>query len=98
MKIYNNTYRGAFEFQGQKCSACSRAYIPSRLVSFNFYFSMLLFASCSIWPALKKEILSQVSEIKVGSAEDSSNFVNAVINKRSFDKIKKYIEHAKSSK
>jgi 1-pyrroline-5-carboxylate dehydrogenase len=71
--------RGAFEFQGQKCSAASRSYIPR-----------------SMWPAVKAKIVSDLKVIKVGSPEDFTNFVNAVIDRRSFDKIKGYIEYIKT--
>lgn len=67
--------RGAYEFQGQKCSAASRAYVPSNL-----------------WPEVKKIALEQLESIKMGSPEDTSNFVNAVISERSFDKIAGYID------
>jgi 1-pyrroline-5-carboxylate dehydrogenase len=70
--------RGAFEFQGQKCSAASRVYIPQ-----------------SIWPSVKSKLLKEMATIKVGPTEDFSNFVNAVIDKRAFDKIAGYIESAK---
>jgi 1-pyrroline-5-carboxylate dehydrogenase len=70
--------RGAFEYQGQKCSAASRSYIPR-----------------SLWPAVKEKIVSDLKVIKVGSPEDFTNFVNAVIDRRSFDKIKGYIEYIK---
>ena len=73
--------RGAFEYQGQKCSAASRAYIPK-----------------SIWKEVKKIMGEQLAEIKMGSPEDPSNFVNAVIDKVSFDKCKGYIDRAKKSK
>ncbi len=72
--------RGAFEFQGQKCSAASRAYIPK-----------------SIWSDVKNHLEKQVAEIKMGSPEDPSNFVTAVIHEGSFDKISKYIDAAKNS-
>lgn len=71
--------RGAFEFQGQKCSAASRAYIP-----------------VSLWPEVKKGVVEQLKEIKVGPPEDFKNFINAVIDKRAYEKIKKYIEDAKN--
>ena len=71
--------RGAFEYQGQKCSAASRSYIPR-----------------SLWPAVKAKIVSDLKVIKVGSPEDFTNFVNAVIDRRSFDKIKGYIEYIKT--
>ena len=63
--------RGAFEFQGQKCSAASRAYIPSNLVGRN-----------------SRNWFGGKFRLKVGTVEDFSNFINAVIDERSFDKIK----------
>jgi len=71
--------RGAFEFQGQKCSAASRAYIPE-----------------SLWPQVKGILVEQVHSFKQGSPEDTSNFVNAVISERAFDKIASYIDYAKA--
>ena len=73
--------RGAFEYQGQKCSAASRAYIPK-----------------SIWPKVKDGLVRDLNSIKVGPTEDFSNFVNAVIDEKSFDKLAKYIDAAKQSK
>lgn len=70
--------RGAFEYQGQKCSAASRAYI-----------------SDNIWPEIKEQLLGELKTLKMGSPADFSNFINAVIDRRSFDKIKGYIEYAK---
>lgn len=72
--------RGAFEYQGQKCSAASRAYIPK-----------------SLWADVKKVMETQMNSIKVGSPEDTSNFVNAVIDKNSFEKCKGYIDRANAS-
>ena len=72
--------RGAFEYQGQKCSAASRAYIPSNL-----------------WEEVKAFMLADLAEIKMGGVEDFSNFVNAVIDEKSFDKIASYINGAKAS-
>ncbi|MCB0495396.1 MAG: L-glutamate gamma-semialdehyde dehydrogenase [Cyclobacteriaceae bacterium] len=72
--------RGSFEFQGQKCSASSRAYIPSNL-----------------WPDVKKYVVANLKDIKMGGVEDFGNFFNAVIDKRAFDKIAKYIDDAKKS-
>ncbi|MEN9968015.1 MAG: 1-pyrroline-5-carboxylate dehydrogenase [Bacteroidota bacterium] len=71
--------RGAFEFQGQKCSAASRAYIPE-----------------SLWPAVKEILVAQVNSFKQGSPEDPSNFVNAVIDARAFDKIVAYIDYVQT--
>lgn len=72
--------RGAFEYQGQKCSAASRAYIPQSMAD-----------------ALKQKLVDGVNSFKMGSVEDFSNFINAVIDEKSFDNIVRYIEAAKSS-
>ena len=72
--------RGAFEYQGQKCSAASRAYIPK-----------------SLWPEVKKGLVEDLKSFKVGPTEDLSNFINAVIDEKSFDKLAKYIDDAKTS-
>jgi len=71
--------RGAFEFQGQKCSAASRAYIPTNM-----------------WEDVKASVIKDVNSFKMGSPEDTSNFVNAVIDERAFDKIAGYIDYVKS--
>ncbi len=73
--------RGAFEFQGQKCSAASRAYIPNNL-----------------WNEVKQYVIDDLKTIKMGSPEDFTNFVNAVIDERAFDKIAAFIDEAKASK
>ncbi len=73
--------RGAFEFQGQKCSAASRAYIPK-----------------SIWKDVKKMFLKDLKSLKMGPPEDFTNFINAVIDERAFDKITNFIEQAKKDK
>jgi 1-pyrroline-5-carboxylate dehydrogenase len=72
--------RGAFEYQGQKCSAASRAYIPSNL-----------------WKETSEYVTQFLQEIKMGVTEDFSNFINAVIDEKAFDKISNYIQQAKSS-
>jgi 1-pyrroline-5-carboxylate dehydrogenase len=72
--------RGAFEYQGQKCSAASRAYVPS-----------------NIWDEVKKIAVEQVNSMKMGSPEDTSNFVNAVIDEKAFDKIATYIDFIKGA-
>ncbi len=69
--------RGAFEYQGQKCSAASRAYIPQ-----------------SVWNAISEDLLAEIGKIKMGDARDFTNFMTAVIDKRSFDKITGYIDRA----
>lgn len=70
--------RGAFEYQGQKCSAASRVYIAK-----------------SIWPKIKELLTRDLATLKIGPVEDFSNFINAVIDEKSFDKLVKYIDAAK---
>jgi 1-pyrroline-5-carboxylate dehydrogenase len=70
--------RGAFEYQGQKCSAASRAYIPSNLA-----------------PVVKKKLIEMVKTMKMGTVEDFTNFINAVIDEKSFDKLEGYIKRAR---
>lgn len=72
--------RGAFEFQGQKCSAASRAYIPK-----------------GMWPEVKEKLQRDLASFKMGPTEDFSNFINAVIDEKAFDKISSYIDNAKKS-
>lgn len=72
--------RGAFEFQGQKCSAASRAYIPSNLAA-----------------AVKEKLIAGVKSFKMGTVEDFTNFVNAVIDEKSFKNIENYLAKAKNS-
>lgn len=72
--------RGAFEFQGQKCSAASRVYVPANL-----------------WDDVKKYLLEDLKSFKMGSPEDPANFINAVIDEKSFDKIASYIDGAKEN-
>ena len=70
--------RGAFEFQGQKCSAASRVYVPQ-----------------SLWPAIQAKLEADLKSMKMGSPEDMSNFITAVISEASFDKLARYIDQAK---
>ncbi len=70
--------RGGFEYQGQKCSAVSRAYIPE-----------------SLWPQIKTGLQTELQHLRVGSPEDFSNFVNAVIDRSAFETITGYIEYAR---
>ncbi|MFY8182121.1 MAG: L-glutamate gamma-semialdehyde dehydrogenase [Flavobacterium sp.] len=77
-QVVTGITRGAFEFQGQKCSAASRAYIPQ-----------------SLWPAVKEQLIIDVNSMKMGSPEDFSNFITAVIHEGSFDKLASYIDQAK---
>ncbi len=70
--------RGAFEYQGQKCSAASRAYIPSNIAA-----------------EVKKKLVAEIKTMKMGTVEDFTNFVNAVIDEKSFDKLEGYIKGAR---
>jgi len=70
--------RGAFEYQGQKCSAASRAYVPE-----------------SLWPKLRERVLGLLTDVHVGDPADFRNFLAAVIDRKSFDKVKGYIDRAK---
>lgn len=78
-EVATGLIRGAFEYQGQKCSAASRAYIPSNL-----------------WDNVSKYLKEDLLSINMGSPEDFGNFVNAVIDERSFNKITSYIDQAKA--
>lgn len=71
--------RGGFEYQGQKCSAASRIYVPN-----------------SLWPVIRDEALAQLDEVRMGPVEDFTNFINAVIDRASFDKITDYIRAARA--
>ena len=73
--------RGAFEYQGQKCSAASRVYVPK-----------------SLWAEVKKKLGKELATVKMGPPEDFTNFVNAVIDEPSFDKLKSFIDQAKTDK
>ena len=75
-----NAIRGAFEYQGQKCSAASRMYIPD-----------------SLWPQIREQMTEMANDIKMGDVMDPQNFMNAVIDEKSFDNISSYIDYAKAS-
>lgn len=79
--VVSGTLRSAFEYGGQKCSACSRLYAPR-----------------SLWPQIKGRLLEELGGIKVGNpAEDFGTFFSAVIDAKSFSRIRKWLEHARSS-
>jgi 1-pyrroline-5-carboxylate dehydrogenase len=71
--------RGAFEYQGQKCSAASRAYVPR-----------------SLWKRVRETMGAMLAEVRMGDVQDFRNFVGAVIDARSFAKLKAAIEAARS--
>ncbi|MFM0089287.1 L-glutamate gamma-semialdehyde dehydrogenase [Paraburkholderia sediminicola] len=72
--------RGAFEYQGQKCSAASRAYIPA-----------------SLWPKVKNQLVQTIETIRMGDVADFKNFMGAVIDRRAYERIARYIEQARAS-
>lgn len=72
--------RGGFEYQGQKCSAASRVYIPH-----------------SLWPEVRDILVAQIESMKMGPVEDFGNFINGVIDQKSFDNLKGYIDRAKAA-
>jgi 1-pyrroline-5-carboxylate dehydrogenase len=72
--------RGGYEYQGQKCSAASRVYVPD-----------------SLWPEVKERTLAMIDEIRMGDVADFRNFMGAVIDRKAFDKISSYIEHARNA-
>ncbi|XP_076320631.1 delta-1-pyrroline-5-carboxylate dehydrogenase, mitochondrial-like [Tachypleus tridentatus] len=78
--VVNGTIRSAFEFGGQKCSACSRMYVPE-----------------SIWPQIKEGLLETRKKLKLGSPLEYDSFLSAVIDEKAFNRIKSYIDYAKSS-
>ena len=79
-EVATSITRGGFEFQGQKCSAASRAYVPSNL-----------------WENVKTQIVADTKDFKMGSPEDTSNYINAVISEKAFDSISSYIDFAKTA-
>jgi len=82
IKVLNTAItRGAFEYQGQKCSAASRAYIPNNL-----------------WKEVKELLVANIKSFKIGPTEDFSNFINAVIDEKAFDKLTGHIDAAKKDK
>jgi len=72
--------RGGFEYQGQKCSAASRVYVPE-----------------SLWPDVREVCLEMLEKVRIGDPRDFRNFMGAVIDRHSYDKITGYIEHARST-
>ncbi len=72
--------RAGYEYQGQKCSAASRIYIPDNL-----------------WPGMKDDLVDQINGIAMGDVADFSNFMGAVIDRSSFDKLSGYLDFVKSS-
>uniref|UniRef100_H3CCF6 Multifunctional fusion protein n=1 Tax=Tetraodon nigroviridis TaxID=99883 RepID=H3CCF6_TETNG len=81
LSVVNGTVRSAFEYGGQKCSACSRLYVPDCL-----------------WPQIRQQLLDACRDIRVGDpVEDFSTFFSAVIDDKSFARIRRWLEHARTS-
>ncbi|XP_072019288.1 delta-1-pyrroline-5-carboxylate dehydrogenase, mitochondrial-like [Amphiura filiformis] len=78
--VVNCSVRSAFEYGGQKCSACSRLYVPD-----------------SMWPTVKEKMLETTKQLKLGPTNDFTSFLSAVIDGKSFDNIKTYLDYAKSN-
>ena len=78
--VVANLLRGAFEFQGQKCSAASRAYLPKSLAE-----------------TIVQGLVQEMATLKMGTPEDFSHFINAVIDQKAFTKISAYIDKARHS-
>jgi 1-pyrroline-5-carboxylate dehydrogenase len=72
--------RGAYEYQGQKCSAASRMYVPR-----------------SQWSGIRDRMVAMMKEIKMGDVRDFRNYMGAVIDRKSFDKISGYVDDAKKN-
>lgn len=79
--VVTGTIRSAFEFCGQKCSACSRIYVPE-----------------SLWPKVKEGLIKIQNTLKISDVREFDSFSSAVIDDKAFNRIKSYIEYAKSSK
>jgi 1-pyrroline-5-carboxylate dehydrogenase len=71
--------RGAFEYQGQKCSAASRAYVPR-----------------SVWAKVRDDLIGTTEALPMGDVTDFANFMGAVIDRRSFDRLAGVLEAAKA--
>lgn len=67
--------RGAFEYQGQKCSAASRAYVPR-----------------SVWTRLRDDLVGVTESLPMGDVTDFSNFMGAVIDRKSFSRLSGVID------
>jgi len=78
--VVASTIRSAFEYQGQKCSACSRVYVPE-----------------SLWGEVKEGLVETQKSLKMGPATEADSFMSAVIDKKAFQRLSGYIEHAKAS-
>jgi 1-pyrroline-5-carboxylate dehydrogenase len=78
--VVANLVRGSFEYQGQKCSAASRAYLPSNIAA-----------------EIKEKLVKEIATLKMGPVDDFTNFVNAVIDEKSFNSLAKYIDGVKDS-
>jgi 1-pyrroline-5-carboxylate dehydrogenase len=72
--------RGAFEYQGQKCSAASRAYLPD-----------------SLWPEIRERLVAELAALRMGPPDDFGSFMNAVIDRPAFERIRDWLERIRSA-
>lgn len=79
-KLITAIVRGAYEYQGQKCSAVSRVYVPK-----------------NVWADIKDDLLQEIDKIKMGTPEDFTNFMNAVIDREAYNKITNYIDYVRNA-
>jgi 1-pyrroline-5-carboxylate dehydrogenase len=70
--------RGGYEYQGQKCSAASRVYLPKPM-----------------WKRIEARLAAEIATIEIGDVSDFTNFMGAVIDQKSFTKIKSYLDLAR---
>jgi 1-pyrroline-5-carboxylate dehydrogenase len=79
--LHTALVRGAYEYQGQKCSAASRAYIPRSIWE----------------GGLRDRLAATVTSIRYGDVSDLSTFGGAVIDGRAFAKHAEALDRIKNS-
>jgi 1-pyrroline-5-carboxylate dehydrogenase len=79
--LHTALVRGAYEYQGQKCSAASRAYVPRSVWD----------------GGLRDRLAATVGGIQYGDVTDLSTFGGAVIDGRSFAKLAGALDRIKNS-
>jgi 1-pyrroline-5-carboxylate dehydrogenase len=79
--LHTALIRGAFEYQGQKCSAASRAYVPRSLWE----------------GGLRDRLAATADGLAYGDVTDLTNFGGAVIDRRAFDKLSAALDRIKNS-
>lgn len=79
--VISHTVRGAFDYQGQKCSAASRMYVPANLWESQ----------------LKEGFAEATKQVKMGCSTDFNSFMCSVIDRAAFDKLSAYLKRVKES-